>query len=194
MTSSAAACRPGRALQHGHVVELLLPGWAVGARLVYAGTVSAFGCGLAHLDYECCRLHSGMSVLFWVFLGAQIRLTARAAALVLPGLVSSMCVAGGSTEECDGVFHYFVVVPGYMGVMAVVISSMFACALFWAEFVANLARKRGVMPVVREGLVGASTSLLFIVFFCAIFNSATIDFTRGVLVGNYTLGAEGVEP
>ena len=99
--------------QWQHIVELLLPGWAVGARLVYAGTVSAFGCGLAHLDYECCRLHSGMSVLFWVFLGAQIRLTARAAALVLPGLeaipglASSTCVAAGLTEECDGAFRLF---------------------------------------------------------------------------------------
>ena len=36
----------------------------------------------------------------------------------------------------------------------------------------------------REILVGASTSLLFLGFSFIIFNSATIDFSRGVLAGN----------
>ena len=168
--------------QWQHVVELLLPGWAVGARLVYAGTVSAFGCGLAHLDYECCRLHSGMSVLFWVFLGAQIRLTARAAALVLPGIASSMCVAGGSTEECEGAFHVLVVVPGYLAVLVVWFFCWIFCCVGFLERESRQNRS-------RAGIAVAST--LFCVAHYALINAmpAMAGLTIGVLQGNYTLGA-----
>ena len=86
-----------------HAVALLAPSWAVFARLAFAVALSALGCALAHFDYECCRVHSSMSLLFWLFLGAQIRLAVRAAALVLPNLATAFCLAVGwvGADQCD---------------------------------------------------------------------------------------------
>jgi len=112
-----------------------------------------------------------MSVLFWVFLGAQIRLTARAAALVLPGieaipsLASSTCVAVGLTEECDGAFRLFWV--------------MAATILLWAGCLCkSVIGKQGLADAVRA--VQHRDRVLC--WLCDIFAYPVLIFLFGLLV------------